>query len=108
MQPVLDAGAAVRADGVLAEVEPVLDGAPVPAPLPRPVQAHVLAPAAHLPQQGRFSEGAQNLCCCLCAVSVSQYEGLIGRASLPWVCFQAEQGPVGSFRVLSSCPRDVR
>ena len=49
MQPVLEARAAVRADDVLAEVEPVLDGAPVPAPLPRPVQAHVLAPAAHLP-----------------------------------------------------------
>ena len=51
MQPALEAGAAVRADGMLAEVEPVLDGAAVPAPLPSPIQAHILAPAAHLPQQ---------------------------------------------------------
>lgn len=48
LEPGLEAGAAVCDQSVLAEVEPVLDGAPVPPPLARPVQAHVLAPARHL------------------------------------------------------------
>ncbi len=48
LEPGLEAGAAVCHQRVLTEVEPVLNGAPVPPPLARPVQAHVLAPARHL------------------------------------------------------------
>lgn len=47
----LEPRADVSIGSVLAEVEPVLDGSPVAPPLARPVQAHVLAPAAHLQLQ---------------------------------------------------------
>ena len=56
LEPGLEAKAAVCNQRMLAEVEPVLDGAPVPPSLTRPVQAHVLAPAGHLRNYGHHLE----------------------------------------------------
>lgn len=48
VQPFAEVGRGVGVEGVLQQVGPVLHAPPMPPPLPRPVQAHGVAPALNL------------------------------------------------------------